>query len=98
MGKSNIFLLFFVHSGFGTLEELLEMTTWSLLGIHQKPIGLLNVNHYYDSLISQVDRGIEEGFIQARFRDILIVRSNIDEILHAFAHYQPITSLKPIKG
>jgi len=50
--------------GYGTLEELFEMLTWAQLGIHAKPIGLLNVDHFYDGLISFVQNGKEQGFIR----------------------------------
>ncbi|MGK5026382.1 TIGR00730 family Rossman fold protein [Janthinobacterium sp. RB2R34] len=50
--------------GYGTLEELFEMLTWAQLGIHAKPIGLLNVDHFYDGLISFVQNGREQGFIR----------------------------------
>ena len=50
--------------GYGTLEELFEMLTWAQLGIHAKPIGLLNVDHFYDGLISFVQNGREQGFVR----------------------------------
>lgn len=50
--------------GMGTLEELFEMLTWSQLGIHAKPIGLLNVEGFYDGLISFIDHAREQGFIR----------------------------------
>ncbi|PQP93797.1 putative cytokinin riboside 5-monophosphate phosphoribohydrolase LOGL1 [Prunus yedoensis var. nudiflora] len=49
--------------GYGTMEELLEMITWSQLGIHDKPVGLLNIDGYYDCLLRLFDKGVEEGFI-----------------------------------
>ena len=50
--------------GYGTLEELFEMLTWAQLGIHAKPIGLLNVDHFYDGLLAFVNNGREQGFIR----------------------------------
>ncbi|KAB8042875.1 LOG family protein [Janthinobacterium aquaticum] len=50
--------------GYGTLEELFEMLTWAQLGIHAKPIGLLNVDHFYDGLLDFVNNGREQGFIR----------------------------------
>ncbi|KAB1224829.1 putative cytokinin riboside 5'-monophosphate phosphoribohydrolase LOG4 [Morella rubra] len=50
--------------GYGTMEELLEMISWSQLGIHDKPVGLLNVDGYYNSLLALFDKGVEEGFIE----------------------------------
>jgi uncharacterized protein (TIGR00730 family) len=59
--------------GYGTFEELLEITTWAQLGIHDKPIGLLNVAGYYDALAALFDRAVASGFIRAEHRDIVIV-------------------------
>ena len=50
--------------GYGTLEELFEMLTWAQLGLHAKPIGLLNVDRFYDGLIAFVDNGQQQGFIR----------------------------------
>ena len=50
--------------GYGTLEELFEMLTWAQLGLHAKPIGLLNVDRFYDGLIAFVQNGKEQGFIR----------------------------------
>nr|KAJ0225613.1 hypothetical protein LSAT_V11C100042410 [Lactuca sativa] len=58
--------------GYGTMEELLEMVTWSQLGIHDKPVGLLNVDGYYDSLLALFDKGVEEGFIEVSERKIMV--------------------------
>ena len=52
--------------GFGTFEELFETITWSQLGIHRKPIGVLNVGGFYDGLLALVEHAIEEGFVPAQ--------------------------------
>jgi hypothetical protein len=57
--------------GFGTFEELLEIVTWAQLGIHGKPIGVLNVAGYFDTLIQFIDHAIAEGFIKPRHRQLL---------------------------
>uniref|UniRef100_A0A9I9DUW9 Cytokinin riboside 5'-monophosphate phosphoribohydrolase n=1 Tax=Cucumis melo TaxID=3656 RepID=A0A9I9DUW9_CUCME len=57
--------------GYGTMEELLEMITWAQLGIHDKPVGLLNVDGYYDGLLALFDKGVEEGFIDNSARKIV---------------------------
>lgn len=57
--------------GFGTLEELFEVTTWGQLGIHHKPIGVLNVLGYYDPLLAQIDHGVAQGFIRVEYRTLL---------------------------
>ena len=58
--------------GIGTLEELLEVTTWSKLGIHAKPCGVVNVCGYFDALGAMLDVTVSEGFMAAEYRDTLV--------------------------
>nr|GMD41633.1 cytokinin riboside 5'-monophosphate phosphoribohydrolase LOG7 [Ipomoea batatas] len=58
--------------GYGTLEELLEVITWAQLGIHSKPVGLLNVEGYYNSLLSFIDKAVDEGFVSPTARRIIV--------------------------
>ncbi|RYR71407.1 hypothetical protein Ahy_A02g005669 [Arachis hypogaea] len=58
--------------GYGTLEELLEIITWAQLGIHSKPVGLLNVDGFYNSLLSFIDKAVDEGFISPKARRIIV--------------------------
>ncbi|XP_008799432.2 cytokinin riboside 5'-monophosphate phosphoribohydrolase LOG3-like [Phoenix dactylifera] len=67
--------------GYGTLEELLEVITWAQLGIHDKPVGLLNVDGYYNSLLSFIDKAVDEGFIAAAARHIIISAQTAHELL-----------------
>ena len=67
--------------GFGSFEELLEMITWAQLGIHRKPVAILNVSGYYDSLIQLFERAIEEGFIKPRNRQLVVVEEEPDRLL-----------------
>ncbi|XP_048234861.1 cytokinin riboside 5'-monophosphate phosphoribohydrolase LOG1-like isoform X1 [Ricinus communis] len=67
--------------GYGTLEELLEIITWSQLGIHDKPVGLLNIDGYYDALLGLFDKGVEEGFIKPCARNIVISAKNAEELI-----------------
>ncbi|KAM0842948.1 hypothetical protein ACQ4PT_058029 [Festuca glaucescens] len=67
--------------GYGTIEELLEIITWAQLGIHSKPVGLLNVDGYYNSLLSLFDKGVEEGFIDDAARNIFVVADTAGELL-----------------
>ncbi|XP_051178866.1 probable cytokinin riboside 5'-monophosphate phosphoribohydrolase LOG4 [Lolium perenne] len=67
--------------GYGTIEELLEIITWAQLGIHNKPVGLLNVDGYYNSLLSLFDKGVEEGFIDEAARNIFVVADTAGELL-----------------
>ncbi|KAH7665996.1 Cytokinin riboside 5'-monophosphate phosphoribohydrolase LOG protein [Dioscorea alata] len=67
--------------GYGTLEELFEVISWAQLGIHNKPIGLLNVDGYYNSLLSFIDKVLEERFINLAARQIIISYSNAKELI-----------------
>jgi uncharacterized protein (TIGR00730 family) len=58
--------------GFGTLEELCEMTTWTQLGIHAKPVVLVNVRGYFDPLLAMFDRATADGFLDAAHRGIVL--------------------------
>ncbi|OEL24602.1 putative cytokinin riboside 5'-monophosphate phosphoribohydrolase LOG4 [Dichanthelium oligosanthes] len=67
--------------GYGTIEELLEIIAWAQLGIHNKPVGLLNVDGYYNSLLSLFDKGVEEGFIDDKARNIFVLAETAAELL-----------------
>lgn len=67
--------------GYGTFDEMFEMLTWSQLGLHRKPIGILNVNGYYDHLIAQLDKMVEEGFLSVNNRKLLIVGTSPEELI-----------------
>ncbi|KAJ6708093.1 CYTOKININ RIBOSIDE 5'-MONOPHOSPHATE PHOSPHORIBOHYDROLASE LOG5 [Salix viminalis] len=58
--------------GYGTLEELLEVITWAQLGIHDKPVGLLNVDGYYNYLLTFIDKAVDDGFIKPSQRNIIV--------------------------
>jgi uncharacterized protein (TIGR00730 family) len=76
--------------GFGTLEEMMETITWGQLGIHRKPVGLLNVASYYDPLIAMIDRAIEEGFVLPRYRNLFVASSGVDELFDLMRKFQPL--------
>jgi uncharacterized protein (TIGR00730 family) len=67
--------------GDGTLDEFCEVLTWAQLGIHAKPCGILNVDGYYDALLALFDHAVEEGFLRAIHRDVIVVESNPDTLL-----------------
>jgi hypothetical protein len=67
--------------GFGTTEELFEVLTWAQLGLHGKPVGLLNVARYFDDLIRFVDHATIQGFIDPAHRELLLVARTPDELL-----------------
>ncbi len=80
--------------GYGTLEELYEMLTWSQLALHKKPIGILNVDGYYDPLIEMSEKMIENGFLKDEYRKILIVEKNIENLLDKMNKYVPLKNDK----
>ncbi len=75
--------------GFGTMEELFEVLTWAQLGLHRKPVALLNVNGYYDQLIAMVSTMLERDFIKPENQTMFIVSDNIDDLLEKMEHYIP---------
>lgn len=75
--------------GFGTLEELAEVTTWAQLGIHRKPIGVLNVGGYYDALLAWFDRGVSEGLLRPDNRALVVDRDEPVALLQALRAYVP---------
>lgn len=77
--------------GFGTLEELFEMLTWAQLGLHKKPIAILNINGFYDSLIELTKVMVEKGLLKDVNQQMLLVSDNIDDLLHQMQNYDPPT-------
>ncbi|CAL1404259.1 unnamed protein product [Linum trigynum] len=75
--------------GYGTLEELLEVITWAQLGIHDKPVGLLNVDGYYNSLLLFIDKAVEEGFISPSARHIIVSAPNAKDLVKKMEEYLP---------
>jgi uncharacterized protein (TIGR00730 family) len=75
--------------GIGTLEELIEVYTWSQLGIHDKACGVLNVNGYYDGLVAFLDHAVEAGFLRPQHRATLSVAADPAELLDRLAAYEP---------
>lgn len=67
--------------GIGTFEELFEVWTWAQLGYHNKPIGLLNVDEFYDPLLAFLEHTLEQGFIRPDCRDLLRVEREIEPLL-----------------
>lgn len=76
--------------GFGTLEELLEMVSWAQLGIHRKPIGVLDVAGFFEPLLAYVDHAIAEGFIRPEHRAFLVSAREPGELLDLLeTHHVP---------
>lgn len=74
--------------GFGTMEELFEILTWGQLGLHQKPMGLLNVNGFYDPLIRMMDHMVSEGFLMEINRKMVLISDDIEALLVQMREYQ----------
>ena len=77
--------------GFGTLEELFEMLTWAQLGLHKKPIAILNINGFYDSLLELLQTMSEKGLLKEANQKMLLVSDNIDDLLNQMKNYTPPT-------
>ena len=75
--------------GYGTLDELFETLTWAQIGEHSKPVGLLNVNGYYDALLAMLDRALKEKFLFPEHRRALLCDSQPDGLLDALEAYRP---------
>lgn len=76
--------------GFGTLDELAEMLTWAQLGLHQKPIGILNVEGYYDALDNLFRTMEENGLLKTVNRGIALFADNLEELFTRMENYRPI--------
>jgi uncharacterized protein (TIGR00730 family) len=75
--------------GAGTLEELFEVWTWAQLGLHTKPIGLVEVNGYFRTLQKFADHMVDEGFLRPQHRDLVSVNPDPAVLLDTFAEYRP---------
>lgn len=75
--------------GSGTLEELFEVWTWGQIGLHAKPVGLLDAAGYFAPLVAFLDHMTGEGFLHRPHRDMLIVEHDLDTLLERFAAYRP---------
>lgn len=73
--------------GYGTFDELFEILTWAQLKIFDGPVGILNINGYYDLLILQLDKMVEEGFLTIDNRELLLVSDNAAELLDKMQVY-----------
>lgn len=73
--------------GFGTLEEFFEMLTWGQLGLHKKPIGILNVGGFYDLLIQFVENMVQKGFLKKINQEMIIISDDAEELLTKMRNY-----------
>lgn len=74
--------------GFGTMEELFEILTWAQLDLHRKPIGILNVNGYYDALIQLIEHMIQEGLLKEQYRKMVLVSDSIEDLVSQMNLYE----------
>lgn len=74
--------------GFGTMEELFEMLTWGQLGLHQKPIGLLNVDGFYDHLILFIEHMVKTGLLKKENQEMLLFANDIHELIDKMEAYK----------
>lgn len=84
--------------GFGTLDELSEILTYNQLHITDKPMGLLNVDGYFDRLLDFIDHGVEAGFVRPEHRQNLIVSDSVSELVQRMKVYQPVDMGKWIEA
>ncbi|PZX95423.1 TIGR00730 family Rossman fold protein [Flavobacterium aquariorum] len=77
--------------GFGTLDELFEMLTWAQLGLHKKPIAILNIDGYFDSLIAFTQTMVEKGLLKEVNQQMLLVSETIEDLLDKMENYVPPT-------
>lgn len=83
-----------IPGGFGTMDEFFEITTWGQLGLHTKPIGILNINGYYDALIQQCNKMVERGFLKQENLDAVVVDTTIEGLLAKIHNYVPLPAPK----
>jgi uncharacterized protein (TIGR00730 family) len=75
--------------GIGTLEELIEVYTWSQLGLHRKPLGVLNVAGFYDGLAAFLDHAVQERFLRPQHREVLAFEAEPEALLARLADAEP---------
>ncbi len=76
--------------GFGTMEELFEILTWGQLGLHRKPIGILNSNHYYDDLVELLQKMLQKGLLKESNMKLLLVSDKIEDLILKMLEFKPL--------
>lgn len=79
--------------GYGTFDELFETLTWAQIGLHSKPIGLLNTRQYFDALIHMVQQALQEGFIYAEHRVLLVGSPDPEQLIEMLQTFEPPAGL-----
>ncbi len=85
--RASAFLV--LPGGIGTFEEFFEVLTWAALGLHNKPIGILNVNGYYDPLLRLLDHAVTEKFLRPNHLDLILVSDDPDGLVALLPQVQP---------
>jgi uncharacterized protein (TIGR00730 family) len=80
--------------GIGTLEEMFEVFTWAQLGLHRKPLGLLDVNGYFEPLAAFLDRAVAQRFLRPDTRGMLAVEQSFEALMDRFATWEPVRTRK----
>ncbi|MEO0527650.1 MAG: TIGR00730 family Rossman fold protein [Bacteroidota bacterium] len=83
--------------GYGTLEEFFEMLTWAQLGLHHKPIGILNTNGFYNSLMNMLKHMVGQGFVKQENYNMILIEETIEGLLDQMRNYIPLSTPKWIK-
>ena len=93
--KSDGFMI--LPGGFGTMDEFFEISTWGQLGLHQKPIGILNINGFYDDLLELSQTMVKKGFLKQANLDAVLVADSIDGLLDKMKTFKPLPVPKWLK-
>lgn len=83
--------------GLGTLEELAEIATWAQLGIHSKPVGVLDTDGYWQSLLDFLDGAVDAGFVRPEHREIIVHVADVDDVIPALSS-RIVPNLEPLLG
>ncbi|MDQ3019575.1 MAG: TIGR00730 family Rossman fold protein [Bacteroidota bacterium] len=83
-----------MSGGIGTLEEFFEVWTWAQLGIHNKPIGILNIDNYYNLLIDFINKSVEDGFVKKETLDMIIIEKDPATLLQNMKEFKPVNVKK----
>ena len=76
--------------GFGTCDELFEILTWGQLGIHKKPVAVLNVGGFFDPLLAWADHLTAEGFLKPKHRELLLAADSVGDLFQKLADWRPV--------
>jgi uncharacterized protein (TIGR00730 family) len=93
--RADAFLI--LPGAWGTLDELCEALTWAQLGLHHKACGLWNVDGYYDLLVQFLGHAVDERFLKAEDRDLLLVSADLEDLLGKMSEFKPRPTLVPRK-